>query len=49
MTAIGEPEKIVEIPDPIPVPSGPGTTSDPGVPDYVPETWPEKVPEKEPA
>jgi hypothetical protein len=41
MTAIGEPERILEIPDPEPAPDN--------VPDYVPEEWPEHEREKEPA
>ena len=44
MTNIGEPEKIHEIPDPVPA-DNPG--DNPGIPDYVPEEWPE--PEKVPA
>ena len=43
MSQIGVPEKIVEIPDPMP-------NVDPvepnHVPDYIPEDWPENEPQK---
>lgn len=42
MTAIGEPTRILEIPDPVPA-SNPSTP----VPDYVPDDWPSSEPQKE--
>lgn len=48
--AIGEPERILEIPDPIPnsAPIVPSGTPD-GVPDYVPDYVPDSFPTPAPA
>lgn len=45
MSQIGDPIRIVEVPDPIPANPVSDPVSPGHIPDYVPEDWPSVVPD----